>query len=218
MIEETDRTVSTTSNQQYFYPNKMGRTILQAMNEVLSHVGASAVLNLADLQHRISQLPPDNLDKEYSFEELSRTLLTLEQLYGPRSGRGLALRTGRTCFKYGIRDFGVLIGSTELAFRLLPLETKLRVGAGLFAELFNNYSDQVVRVDETSTQFFWHIDRCPICWQRSANEPICHLAVGVLQEALYWVSGGKYFNVEETECVAKGDPCCTIVVDKQTVE
>jgi hypothetical protein len=215
MIESS---VQIPSNEQYFYPNKMGRTILQALGEVLSHVGLSAVLNLANLQQRINELPLDNLAKGYSFDELSLTLLTLEQLYGPRSGRGLALRTGRTCFKYGIRDFGLMIGSTELAFRLLPLETKLRVGGGLFADLFNNYSDQVVRVEETPTQILWIIERCPVCWQRKADSAICHLAVGVLQEALYWVSGGKYFNVEETLCIAKGDPTCTIAVDKQVIE
>jgi len=35
-----------------------------------------------------------------------------------------------------------------------------------------------------------------------------------LQEALYWLSGGKVFNVEETACIAKGDPACTIVIDR----
>jgi hypothetical protein len=214
----TDSPVQSSGDKKFFYPNKMGRTVLQALGEVLSHVGLSAVLNLANLQQRINELPPDDLVQGYSFDELSLTLLTLEQLYGPRSGRGLALRTGRTCFKYGIRDFGLMIGSTELAFRLLPLETKLRVGGGLFADLFNNYSDQIVRVEETPTQILWVIERCPVCWHRKADAPICHLAVGVLQEALYWVSGGKYFNVEETLCIAKGDPTCTIAVDKQVIE
>ena len=40
------------------------------------------------------------------------------------------------------------------------------------------------------------------------------MAVGLLQEGLYWVSGGKYFNVEETDCIAKGDLACTIMIDK----
>ena len=38
-----------------------------------------------------------------------------------------------------------------------------------------------------------------------AYDPVCHLAVGLLQEALYWVSGGKVFNVEEKTCIAAGD-------------
>jgi predicted hydrocarbon binding protein len=202
----------------YYYPNKMGRIILQAMEEVVSHVGLSAILNLADLHHRINHYPPNDLDRAYGFDELGLMLATMEILYGPRGGRGLALRTGRACFKYGLREFGPLIGSTDMAFRLLPLESKLRVGAKLFSDVFNRYSDQQVRVDEKEDHFLWHIDRCPVCWKRQADSPICHLAVGVLQEALYWVSGGKYFNVDETLCIAKGDPTCTIVIEKLVIE
>ena len=44
-------------------------------------------------------------------------------------------------------------------------------------------------------------------------DPVCHLAVGLLQEALYWVSGGKVFNVEEKTCIAAGDATCTIEID-----
>ena len=39
-------------------------------------------------------------------------------------------------------------------------------------------------------------------------------AVGLLQEALYWLSGGKVFNVEEIACIARGDAACTIVIDQ----
>jgi ribosomal protein S27AE len=38
--------------------------------------------------------------------------------------------------------------------------------------------------------------------------------VGFLQEAFYWVSGGKYFLVEEKNCIACGDSTCTIVIDQ----
>ncbi len=206
------------TRQVYYYPNKMGRIVLQAMEEVISHAGLVAVLNLAHLPHRIEMLPPNNLERVFQFDELSQLLTTVQVLYGSRAGCGLALRTGRVCFKYGLREFGPLVGSTEMGFRLLPLEAKLRVGANLLVEVFNKYSDQQVHVEERGDAFLWHIDRCPVCWQRQATEPVCHLAVGVLQEALYWVSGGKYFNVEETHCIAKGDPRCTILIDKQVIE
>jgi predicted hydrocarbon binding protein len=42
--------------------------------------------------------------------------------------------------------------------------------------------------------------------------------VGILQEALYWVSSGKSFQVEEITCIAQGDPKCTIAVDKQPLK
>jgi len=107
-----------------------------------------------------------------------------------------------------------MLGLTEMAFRLLPLPTKLRVGAKSFAELFNKHTDQQVRVEETEDRFYWHIERCPLCWGRRTDEPCCHLAAGLLQEALYWVSGGKVFNVEETACMAAGASTCTITMEK----
>jgi predicted hydrocarbon binding protein len=73
-------------------------------------------------------------------------------------------------------------------------------------------------VEENKEHIYWHIERCPVCWERHTEQPVCHLAVGILQESLYWVSGGKYYQVQETHCIAKGDPACTIVVDKQPVE
>ena len=206
------------SDINYFYPNKMGRVVLLSMQEVLSNVGLNAVLNLAGLHHRINHFPPNDLERAYGFDELGQMMATLESLYGPRGGRGLALRAGRACFKYGLREFGPLVGSTDIAFRLLPLESKLRMGAKLFTDVFNKFSDQLVRVEENDSQFLWHIERCPVCWGRHADAPICHLAVGVLQEAMYWVSSGKYFNIEEVSCIAKGDPACTILIEKQVIE
>jgi len=192
----------------YHYPQKMGRIILLGMEEVIGKAGADAILELAALD---ANTPAG---QGFSFEALSQIHVALEQAYGPRGGRGLALRTGRACFKYGLKEYGSMLGLTEMAFRLLPLPTKLHTGSRSFADLFNKHTDQQVRVEETDTHIFWHIERCPLCWERTAEEPICHLAVGLLQEALYWLSGGKVFNVEETACHARGDAHCTISVQK----
>lgn len=201
----------------FYYPNKMGRIVLLSLEEIIGKNAVNAILTQAGLQHYISVLPPNDLNKQFRFEELSQIQLALEQVFGPRGGRGVALRAGRVCFKYGLRDFGPMLGFTDLAFRLSPLDTKLQAGADIFANIFNQFSDQQVRVESNEDQIIWHIDRCPVCWNRHSDVPVCHLAVGILQESLYWVSGGKVFSVEETSCVAKGDPACSIVIDKQAL-
>jgi predicted hydrocarbon binding protein len=198
----------------YYYPNKMGRIVLAAMEETLGSGEMKDLLHHSCHKHRIDHLPPNNFALQYSFEELSQLQTTLEEMYGIRSGRGLALRSGRACFKYGLREFGPLLGLTELSFRLLPFDVKLRAGADLFADMFNRYSDQRVRIEENGDRLLWHIDRCPICWGRRSQAPVCHLAVGILQEAAYWVSGGKFFPMEEVLCIARGDPTCTIAISK----
>lgn len=198
----------------FFYPNRMGRIMLLALEEIIGRHGVNALLNLASLTGYINNYPPHNQDLRVPFEDISRIQSVLEEAYGPRGGRGLALRTGRASFSYGLREFGPELGLTDLAFRLLPLPIKLKVGSQALAGLFNQFTDQRVRLEIDEKNIFWHIERCPLCWQRQTADPACHLAVGLLQETLYWVSGGKFFSVEETQCIARGDETCTIVIDQ----
>lgn len=202
------------SGNTYFYPQKMGRIILQGMEEVISRNGMNTILDLAMLDELKENYPASSPQRTFSFETVSLLQKTLEQAYGPRGGRGVALRTGRACFKYGLKEYGSMLGLTEIAFKLLPLPTKLHTGARSFSDLFNRHTDQHVRVEETEAMILWHIERCPLCWERTSEEPVCHLAVGLLQEALYWLSGGKVFSVEETACIARGDENCTISILK----
>lgn len=209
-----------TPAQKHFYPNRMGRIVLLAMEEILGRSGLNAVLNLVGLAGYINCFPSRDQTRQFPFEHVSRLQNGLEDAYGPRGGRGAALRVGRACFKYGLREFGPELGLTDLAFRLLPLPSRLKAGSEAFAALFNNATDQRVRLERDEKAIYWHIERCPLCWGRQAEDggaahgPCCHLAVGLLQEALYWVSGGKYFQVEEEKCIACGDSTCTIVIDQ----
>ncbi len=202
------------SNNSFYYPQKMGRVMLLGLEEVIGKSGLASILTLGGLTELSPNLSPQKTDKSFSFETICQIQKSLEQQYGPRGGRGLALRAGRACFKYGLKEYGSLMGITELAFRLLPLQTKLHVGAKSFANLFNKHTDQKVRIEESEDKIYWHIEQCPLCWERTTNEPICHLAVGLLQEAMYWLSGGKVFTIEETACIARGDSACTIEISK----
>jgi predicted hydrocarbon binding protein len=202
----------------FHYPNRMGRIILLAMEEILGHIGVNAVLNLAGLPEYIDHYPPHNQDLLIPFSHISSLQVGLEHAYGPRAGRGLALRVGRACFKYGLRDFGPELGLTDLAFRLLPLPARLTQGSRAFAALFNNFTDQRVRLESDEENIYWHIERCPLCWGRQAEQPLCHLTVGVLQESLLWVSGGKTFQVEEQACVACGDEACIIAITRTPLD
>jgi len=199
---------------EYFYPERMGRIILLAMEEVIGREGVHSILDLASIPPYTEENPAARSEKNFPFKSVTRLQESLEQAYGPQGGRGTALRIGRACFQYGLREYGSSLGITETAFRLLPLSTKIHAGARSFAELFNTQTDQRVRLDEHDGKLYWIIERCPLCWERKAAEPVCHLAVGLLQEALYWLSGGKIFNVEEIACLARGDQACTILIDQ----
>ncbi len=217
--------MSIDASPAYHLPNNMGRIILLGMEEILGKDGLNAVLNKSGLPRWSGGLPgwsdgypPDDMRLGFSFEDLSQLQVALEDLYGDRSGRGLALRSGRAGFKFGLRQFGGQLGLNEVSFRLLPVSEKLPQGAELLAGLFNQFSDERVRVETCETHILWHIERCPVCWGRESQDPLCHLAVGLLQEALYWVSAGKSFIVEEIACIARRDPACTIAITRQPLD
>ena len=199
----------------FYYPNKGGRISFIALEEVMGKNGISAVLNMAKLGHLIDDYPPDDLKREFDFADFGALNQALEDMYGPRGARGLSLRMGRAAFSQVIRDFGSMIGMADLAFKVLPLGTKLKVGVRAMAETFTKISDQTTRVEEDKEKFIYSIERCPVCWGRKTAKPVCFQAIGLLQEGLRWVSGGKNFRVEETLCIAKGDPTCTFIIDKE---
>jgi predicted hydrocarbon binding protein len=193
----------------------MGRMFLLALEDVMGKNGVNAVLNLARLRHLINNYPPNNLDLGWSFDEMGALNQALEDMYGPRGGRGLATRAGRAGLYYALKDFAAVLGIADLAFRLLPMGMKIKIGLNAMSETFNKTSDQVVRVEEELDHFLYYIDRCPVCWGRQAQTPICYGALGLLQEGLHWVTGGKNVRVEEIECIAMGHPSCVFIVQKR---
>ena len=97
-----------------YYPNKFGLIIIKSLEEVMGKNGLNAILNLGGLNNYIENYPPDNLDKGFDFAELSAIGVALEEMYGPRGGRGLALRAGRATFSDALKNFGALAGAADL--------------------------------------------------------------------------------------------------------
>lgn len=202
----------------YYYPNKMGRILLVAMEEVMGRNGLNALLNLIELRQFINELPPDNLEKEFDFAHISNLLGGLDEIYGPRGGRGLALRGGRAIFSRGLKQFGALAGVGDLAFKVLPLQTKLKIGVPAVARIFTQFSDQTSRVEEFDDHFLYYIEQCSMCWGRQTDRPLCHVAVGILQETLRWISGGLEFRVDIIECIGQGSEAGVLRIDKEPIK
>ena len=201
-----------------YYPNKFGLIIIKSLEEVMGKNGLNAILNLAGMQNYVEHYPADNLEKGFDFTELSAIGVALEEMYGPRGGRGLALRAGRATFSDALKNFGALAGVADLAFVVLPLHAKLRIGLPAFAKIFVQLTDQITTVEEKENEFIWTIHRCPCCWGRHGmDKPVCYISTGLLQESLKWVSGGSEFRVNESKCVAVGDEVCEFVIQKEPV-
>lgn len=201
----------------YNYPNKMGLLYLTALEEVMGKNGINAMLHLAEMDHFIDNYPPDNLDKQFDFIYIAGLHEVLEFMYGARGGRGLEQRAGRVLFSGGLRNFGALTGAGDLAFKVLPLTTKLKIGLPAIAKVFNALTDQVSNVIEHEDHYIYTLERCSMCWQRKSDKPVCHTAVGIIQEALKWVSGGLEFKIEMQSCISCGQPKGELKVYKKPI-
>lgn len=202
---------------EYYYANKIVLITMKALEEVMGKNGLNAILNLAHLPHLIDNYPPDNLDREFNFADFSALNLALEEMYGPRGGRGLALRAGRAAFADALRNFGALAGAGDLAFKVLPLQAKMRIGIPAMARIFSQISDQLSTVEEKENEFIYTIHRCPVCWGRTTDKPACFIATGLLQESLKWVSGGSEFRVTQTTAKSVGDATCDFIIPKEPI-
>jgi predicted hydrocarbon binding protein len=202
----------------FFYPNKFARITIEALEEVMGKNGLNAILNLAGLSEYINNYPADNLEKEFDFAYFTALCSALEDMYGPRGGRGLALRAGRATFADALRGFGALAGVGDLAFKVLPLAAKLKIGIPAMANIFTQFSDQISNVRDEGEKYIYTLERCPMCWNRKADRPVCYVGQGLLQEGLRWVSGGHEFKVDISTCIAKGDDMGRYVIFKEPVD
>lgn len=201
----------------YYLSNRLGRILLRAMEETIGRNGLNALLNLTGGGRYIESPPPDDEALGFDLAQASNLSQALEMVYGPRGARGLALRTGRAMYAPLINGFDLPTGFNELAFRLLPVGTRLKIGVPALARLMTQHSDQGCRVVDRGTHFEYTVERCPHCWGQTARQPLCHVTVGLLHEALSAFGRGQEFRVAQTSCRAVGAAACVFRVEKEPI-
>jgi hypothetical protein len=149
---------------------------------------------------------------------MAALLSAIDEMYGPRSGRLQLVRAGRTCFKYGVQDFGGLLGVADVTFRLMTLNTRVHIGLEVIAEILNRYSHTVVKLGEDERAYSGRLILVGFVGGGARPIRLVHWPWELLEEALYWVSGGRSFEVEEITCVAMGHSACTLRVGKTPLE
>jgi predicted hydrocarbon binding protein len=199
---------------EYYYPNVWGRSILTAAEEILGAQGVNALLNLAQLPQYIRNYPPDNIKKEFPFEHVAAIQEALRDMYGTKGARVFATKGGEQTFNHSLEKYDKVQRAAQAAMAVGSMRTRLKAGLLFFAKFFNTVSDQQVRVEEDETHWKWIIERCPMCHGKTANEPVCHLAVGVLNAASNWATGGESLRIKATQCIAQGASEGIILLEK----
>lgn len=180
----------------------------------MGRAGLGLLLESVQLEHYAIHLPPDDLKREFPFESMAAFHIALEESYGSRGGRGMALRIGRAAFSLGFKRFGIMAGMNDPAFRALPLTERTHLGLEALAHIFNHFSDQHTRIEDAGETYQVVVLPSPVAWGRTSDKPVCHSLAGIIQECMRWASNGHEYTVIETTCQACGAEACTFSVGK----
>jgi predicted hydrocarbon binding protein len=150
--------------------------------------------------------------------QISALQQALEDVYGLQGARGITLRSGRAAFCYLLKALGEQIGFDDLEFRLLPPRRRMQAGLERLAQTLGSEAGGTIQVQDQEKAWLVRIEDCPECRDRQSETAMCFFSVGLLQEFLTWLSGGKVYLVEEITCRGRGDAACTFRIDKKPLD
>jgi predicted hydrocarbon binding protein len=187
--------------------NAVVRQTLLASQVVLGESGLHAVLKVAGLERFIDHIPPDDMKPGMRISEYARFNRAIETSYG-RAGKGILQRIGRASFQYGVGERSGLLVIAGTALKLLTQKKRIKF---ILTSLVNavKATNPAVEVwaGEVDGKLTYVEKTCAFCFGGTSNQPICHMNVGYIGEAVKWATGRDYLVVE-THCVATGDPHC----------
>ncbi len=191
--------------------NALVRQALVAAQEVMGQNGLNTVLRTSHLERFIDNFPPEDMQPGVKTSEYARLNEAIEAFYG-RGARGMLRRIGKASFQYAVREQSGLMGLAGAALKLMPQKQRIRFILNQMLGALKKTNPQVDGWVEEKDGVIAYCERtCGICYGRKSEQPICHLYVGSIGEAVRWATDTN-FDIRETHCVAKGDEYCRFEV------
>jgi hypothetical protein len=198
----------------YRFTNKISRATLLALEDLMGKHGLKTVLFQARLPELAERYPPDTLDKDLFYADISAINVALETTLGTRGGHGLAFQTGRIVFDKALKNLGIMAGISNPAFKALPLQAKLRLGLPALQRILLQTCELDLALQEWEEGIpVLLIRSCPFCCERPiSDQAVCSMASGLFAESIKWITDGGRYQVTETECIAMGFEACRFTI------
>ena len=191
--------------------NALVRQALTSAQEVMGENGLNAVLRSVGLERFIGNFPPNDTNPGIKAAEYAKFNEAIEAFYG-RGGKGMLRRIGKASFQYGIREQGALMGVAGVALKLMSQKGRIKFVLNAMVSALKKTNPQVEAwVEDENDKIAYCESTCAICLGRHSEQPVCHLYVGSVAEAVRWASEQEY-EIIETQCIAKGDKYCRFEV------
>jgi hypothetical protein len=194
-----------------FYPNNLSRILLLSLEDVIGQNGLKAILNLAGQSNLIGNFPPHNTESEFNFSSFSMIIGALDDLYGQKGSRVLALRAGDAVFQEMLKDMGEPMDIESDNYQAKPLSEKIQVGLSVVRNKFSKTKTASIPQTEDG-QFLYSVQYCPVCWGRTTTTPDCFLISGLIQASIRWATKGQEISITQKTAHSCGDPSCDFIV------
>ncbi len=201
--------------EERMMPNDALRLFFLAIEEVMGKDGMKAALRGAKLDQYIDNYPPKNLDLEVRFSDYAKAEQAIEDFYGRRGAKAMLMRVGRATFNYAMKEQSTVLGLAGQALKLMPLPmtAKMKLLLEQMAAAGNKTVNQPVRLEEDADAFMLIYDVCMCQFRPQHDAPCCHVTVGLLSEAMRWLTD-KNFAIQEVTCLNLGADACRYRIPK----
>jgi hypothetical protein len=198
--------------------NRVSQLVLSGLKEI---IGVSELAKIVsrivhgekatsqEINHEIPDVPDCDLEKMQ---------VIMENQFGQKGMQGLMVRSGRASCKFFVKEYGSSMKVTSMEYRLLPSKKRLMIGlqaaAGLWSELFT----AKISVVDQGDYWVWQEtepEKKNSCPHLSQN---CYFTIGLIQEYLSWMSGGKVFSVKKADPRVQEQVISCLRINKQPID
>jgi predicted hydrocarbon binding protein len=197
-------------------PSLLLNILFCQVDEMMGHRSLIMLLRRAGLGEYVDRLPPMNETPSITVAEYSRLLANVYDIFGARGSRPILMRGGRLGAAEIRRQRPAQFAVTGTALKFLPAATRMRLVLERLVEQGQDLYGNPHHLHEEEAAFVVEMDDCPYCAEitrrgqadgRAIARPVCHIPASIIDEMMEWATGQKHL-VEETACIAMGDPTC----------
>lgn len=194
-------------------PSWLWCIVLNCTTDNIGEKGTHTALRRSNLDQFITAPPEDDDSPSITVDEFSHYVWTLFDIFGEGGARPILLRSGRIGFTAAYDRMPPLIKLASKMLKVLPEKRRVATVVSEFNKAFDEVMGTHGSVIQDEGSIVVKIPECPYCRGIVTEKPACYVEIGLLLQLVETaVSSG--FTVQETKCMAKGDPICQFEVRK----
>ena len=197
------------SNTDRRLPSWFTRLFFRAVVEQLGNYSLHTMLRLAGLERYIYQLASVKPQPELLSSDYAKFQHEIRAYYG-RGARGSLNRIGQRIFQWRVEEAPLLDKIHLLWLHLLPATVRRKRSLDWLARQLRGSNGQI-SVHTLDLDLIFVVHTSDSACGQSADEPICWVTQGMIQEALRWATDEEA-DIEEISCRAVGGGPCTFKI------